>query len=62
MLCMKNKYKPAFTWFGILPWAGQNNGNIKKLGNKICVGYTERTSVGNIECSSTVCLQSVVLV
>jgi hypothetical protein len=40
----------------------QNNGNTKKLRNKICVGYTERTSVGVSECSSSVCLHSVVLV
>jgi hypothetical protein len=37
---------------------GQNNGNTKKLRNRICVGYTERTSVGSTECSS-VCLYSV---
>jgi hypothetical protein len=29
----------------------QNNGNIKKLRNRICIGYIERTSVGNNECS-----------
>jgi hypothetical protein len=40
---------------------GQNNGNTKKLRNRICVGCVERTSVGNIVCSS-VCLHSVVLV
>jgi hypothetical protein len=37
----------------------QNNGNTKKLKNNICVGYIERTSVGNTECSS-VYLYSVV--
>jgi hypothetical protein len=31
---------------------GKNNGNTKKLRNRICVGYTERTSAGNTECSS----------
>jgi hypothetical protein len=41
---------------------GQNNGNTKKLRNNICVGYIERTSVCNIECCSSVCLHSVVLV
>jgi hypothetical protein len=40
---------------------GQNNGNTKKLRNRICVGHIERTSVDNIECSS-VCLHSVELV
>jgi hypothetical protein len=40
---------------------GQNNGNTKKLRNRIRVGYTERTSDGNTECSS-VCLHSVALV
>jgi hypothetical protein len=40
---------------------GQNNGNTKKLGNIICDGYIERTSVGNTEYSS-VCLRSVVFV
>jgi hypothetical protein len=39
----------------------QNNGNTKKLRNRICVGYIDRTSVGNTECSS-VCLHYVVLV
>jgi hypothetical protein len=39
----------------------QNNGNIKKLTNRICVGYIERTSFGNTEYSS-ICLHSVVLV
>jgi hypothetical protein len=29
----------------------QNNGNTKKLRNRIYAGYTERTSVGNTECS-----------
>jgi hypothetical protein len=29
-------------------WEGeQNNGNTKKLRNRICVGYVERTLVGN---------------
>jgi hypothetical protein len=30
-------------------WGRQNNGNIKKLKNRICLcaGYIERTSVGN---------------
>ena len=41
---------------------GQNNGNTKKVRNRICVGYIGRTSVGNTECSSSVCLHSVVLV
>jgi hypothetical protein len=41
---------------------GQNNGNIKKLRNKMFVGYTERTSVGNSEWSSSVCLHFVALV
>jgi hypothetical protein len=27
----------------------QNNGSTEKLGNRICVGYIERTSVGNTE-------------
>jgi hypothetical protein len=40
--------------------AGQNNGNTKKLRNRICVGYIDRTSVDNTECSS-ICLHSVVL-
>jgi hypothetical protein len=37
---------------------------IKKNGGIqfICVGYTERTSVGNTECPSSVCLESVMLV
>jgi hypothetical protein len=39
---------------------GQNNGNTKKLRNRIYVGYIERTLVGNTECSSSVCLHSVV--
>jgi hypothetical protein len=33
---------------------------LKKLKNRICVGYFERTSVGNTEYSS-ICLHSVVL-
>jgi hypothetical protein len=33
---------------------------METLRNRICVGYTERTSDGNTECSSSVCLQSVV--
>jgi hypothetical protein len=33
----------------------------KKLGNRICVGYIERTSAGNAECS-LICLHSVVTV
>jgi hypothetical protein len=37
----------------------QNNGNTKKFRSKICVGYTERTSVDNTVCSY-VCLQCVV--
>jgi hypothetical protein len=41
---------------------GQNNGNTKKWRNRICVGYIERTSVGNVECFSSVCLHSVMLV
>jgi hypothetical protein len=41
---------------------GQNNGSTKKLRYRFCVGYIERTSVGNTECSSSVCLHSVVLV
>jgi hypothetical protein len=28
---------------------GQNNGNTKKLRNRICVGYIEITAVGNTE-------------
>jgi hypothetical protein len=40
----------------------QNNGNTKKLRNEICVGYIERTSVGNTECCSSICLHSVVLI
>jgi hypothetical protein len=40
---------------------GQNNGKTKELRNRICVGYIERTSFGNIECSSSVCLHYVVL-
>jgi hypothetical protein len=28
----------------------------------VCVGYTERTSVGNNECFYSICLHSVVLV
>jgi hypothetical protein len=40
---------------------GQNNGNSKKLRNIICIGYIERTSLGNTECSS-VCLHSVAIV
>jgi hypothetical protein len=39
---------------------GQNNGNTKKL-NRICVGYTENTSVGNTG-SSSLYLHSVELV
>jgi hypothetical protein len=34
--------------------AAQNNGSTKKLRNRICVDYTERTSVGYTECSSSV--------
>jgi hypothetical protein len=33
----------------------------KKFRKKICIGYSEKTSVGNTECSS-ICLYSVVLV
>jgi hypothetical protein len=41
----------------------QNNGNTMNLRNRIFyVGYIERTSVSNTECSSSVGLQSVVLV
>jgi hypothetical protein len=33
---------------------GQNNGNTKKLSSiTFCIGYIERTSVGNIECCSS---------
>jgi hypothetical protein len=39
----------------------QNNGNTKKLRNRICVGYTERTSGGKTEHSSSVYLHTVVL-
>jgi hypothetical protein len=39
---------------------GRNNGNTKKLRIRICVGYIERTSVGNTVRSS-VCLHSAVL-
>jgi hypothetical protein len=39
---------------------GQNSGNTTKLRNRICVGYIERTSVGNTERSSSICLHSVV--
>jgi hypothetical protein len=42
--------------------SGQNNGNTTKLRNRICVGYTERIQVGNIQCYSSFCLPSVVLV
>jgi hypothetical protein len=38
----------------------KENGNIKKLRNRICVGYNERTSAGNAECSS-ICLHSIIL-
>jgi hypothetical protein len=31
---------------------GQNDGNTKKLRDRICVGYIQRASVGNTECSS----------
>jgi hypothetical protein len=31
---------------------GQNNGTTKKLRNRICVGYTERTSASRSERSS----------
>jgi hypothetical protein len=41
---------------------GQNNGNTKKRRNRICIGYTARTSVGNTEYSSSIYLHSVVLV
>jgi hypothetical protein len=44
-----------------LTGGGQNNGNTKKLRNRICFGFDETTSVGNTEYSS-ICLQSVVLV
>jgi hypothetical protein len=37
----------------------QNNGNAKKLRNRICVGYIEIASAGNTECSSF-CLHTVV--
>jgi hypothetical protein len=37
---------------------GQNNWNTKKLKSRICVGYIERTSVGNTE-RSFVCLHSI---
>jgi hypothetical protein len=40
----------------------QNNGNTKKLCIRMYVGYIDRTSVDNTECSSSVCLQFVVLV
>jgi hypothetical protein len=40
----------------------QNNRNTKKLRNRICVGYIERTSVGNTESCFSVCLHSVVFV
>jgi hypothetical protein len=30
----------------------QNNGNSKKLRNRICVGYIERNLVGKTDCSS----------
>jgi hypothetical protein len=33
---------------------GLNNGNTKNLRNRICVGYIERNSAGNTECSSVV--------
>jgi hypothetical protein len=36
-------------------------GNTKQLRNRICVGYIERTLVGNTGCSS-LCLHYVVLV
>jgi hypothetical protein len=42
-------------------WGGQNNRNTNKLRNTICVGYIERTPVGNTECSS-IHLCSVLLV
>jgi hypothetical protein len=34
---------------------GQNNGSIKKLRNRICVGYTEITSVGRFFHLFTLC-------
>jgi hypothetical protein len=40
--------------------SGQNNGNTKKLRHRICVSYTEKTSVGNSEYSS-ICLHSAAL-
>jgi hypothetical protein len=40
----------------------KNNENAKKLRNRIYVGYIEIASVGNIECSSSVCLQPVALI
>jgi hypothetical protein len=36
--------KPRYT-------RGENNGNTKKLRNRICAGNTERISIGNTECS-----------
>jgi hypothetical protein len=45
-----------------LTGSGQNNGNTKKFKNRICVGFVGTTSVGNTEYSSSICLQSVVLV
>jgi hypothetical protein len=39
-------------------WGGQNNGNITKMKKRICVGYTERTSVANTQCSSSFILCS----
>jgi hypothetical protein len=45
----------------ILTRGEQNNGNLKKLRNRISVGYVERTPVSNMEYSS-VCLHSVMLV
>jgi hypothetical protein len=49
--------------FNVLKYTGneQNNGNTKTLRNRIRVGYIERTSAGNTECSSSLCLQPVVL-
>jgi hypothetical protein len=72
MFCICMTYSTSYNnvWLTLDEWnviyvctgGGQNNGNIKKLRNTICVGYTERTSVANTERSSFVCLHSVVFV
>jgi hypothetical protein len=58
-------FLPSYVYMHVLTYAhtggGQNNGNTKHLRNRICVGYIERTTVGNTECPR-VCLHSVVLV